>query len=105
MTKCEMQKEDRRVAVLHFGRSTVSGLVKLFAVAIVIGIARAFQRDLIRRLRRALLLRRLRFGRGRFGGHGYLASVCTADWIYHTGQIGGGCEYFSYRVRLKINFT
>ena len=51
----------------------------LFTVAVVIGIARAFQRDLVRRLRIALL--RLRLGRGRFGGFGGLGGVCTTDRI------------------------
>jgi hypothetical protein len=93
--------EDGRFPSLHFPDSIKA--LRLFTVAVVIGIARTFQRDLIRRLRSALFLRRLRFGRGRFSGHRYLAGVCTADWIYHTGQIGGGCEYFSYQ--LKINLT
>ena len=59
----------------------------LFAVAVVIGIARAFQRDLIRRLRSALLLRRLRFGRGRSDGFVGMAWLCTADMTEHMRQI------------------
>ncbi len=54
----------------------------LFAVAVVVDVARALQRDLVRGLRTALLLRKLGGG-GRFGGFVGVTDVCTADWIHH----------------------
>ena len=55
-------------------------LVGLVTVAVVIDVARAFQRDSVRRLRTGLLrLLWLRFGGGRFHGFVGLAGVGTAD--------------------------
>lgn len=51
----------------------------LFTVAVVIDIARAFQRDFIRGLRTALRLRWLRFGRAGLDGFAGLIGISTGD--------------------------
>ena len=80
------RKGGRRDADPPFGSLNSTRGVKvsgLFAVAVVIDIARALQRDFIRRLRTALLLSRLRLGRGLFGGFGCLRGLCATDRAYH----------------------
>lgn len=80
------EKEDGEMPILLFVRSIQPEglrLVGLFAIAVVIDIARTLQRDFIRRLRTALLLSRLRLGRGRFGGFACLRGLCATDRAYH----------------------
>jgi hypothetical protein len=63
-----------------FNRSSLR-LVELVPVAVVIGVACALQRDLVRGLRSAFLLRRLRFG----GGRGLAASLAWVVWALLIG--------------------
>jgi hypothetical protein len=51
-------------------------------VAGLTGIARAFQRDRVRRLSTGLLLRLLRLGGGRFCGFIRLARLAATDEVY-----------------------
>src|SRR6266446_2875904 len=82
-----------RLSIFRWFNPFAVKLIALATVAVVVDVARALQRDLVRGLRSAFLLRllRLRFWGGRFSGFAGEAGVCTADRVHHmTGRSAAG---------------
>jgi hypothetical protein len=78
-----------RPFLLGFIDSSRSELVGLMTVAGAAGLGRALQRDSVRGLRSAFLLRLLRLGCGWFG-FVRLTGVQATNWIDHRAEIGDG---------------